>query len=96
LEQRDGYGDYTDTGSVARKTPGSPLTLDSIVTIGRNAAGKTPLSSADLHALRIQLVIEAGAAVLVLLVATTLSMYKPKGMTRCVTAIGTVPVDTRA
>jgi hypothetical protein len=46
------------------------------------ASAKTPLSSADLHALRIQLVIEAGAAVLVLLVATTLSMYKPKGMTR--------------
>ena len=45
-------------------------------------AANTPLSIADLHGLKIQLVIEAGAAVLVLLVATALSVYKPKGMTR--------------
>lgn len=45
-------------------------------------AAKTILSSADLHGLRIQLVVEAGAALLVLLVATTLSVYKPRGMTR--------------
>jgi hypothetical protein len=47
-----------------------------------DVAAKTPLSGADLHALRIQLLIETGAAVVVLLVATTLSMYKPKGITR--------------
>jgi hypothetical protein len=45
-------------------------------------AAKMPLSGADLRALRIQLLIETGAAVVVLLVATTLSMYKPKGITR--------------
>jgi hypothetical protein len=45
-------------------------------------AAKAPLSIADLHELKIQLVVEAGAALLVLLVATALSLYKPKGMTR--------------
>jgi hypothetical protein len=45
-------------------------------------AAKTPLSIADLHGLRIQLMVEAGAALLVLLVATALSVYKTKGMTR--------------
>jgi len=45
-------------------------------------AANTPLSIADLHGLKIQLVIESGAAVVVLLVATALSMYKPKGLTR--------------
>jgi hypothetical protein len=45
-------------------------------------AAKTPLSITDLNGLKIQLVVEAGAALLVLLVATALSVYKPKGMTR--------------
>jgi len=45
-------------------------------------AANTPSSIADLHGLKIQLVIESGAAVLVLLVTTALSVYKPKGMTR--------------
>lgn len=44
-------------------------------------AAETTLSSADLGGLRIQLVADAGAALLVLLVATTLSVYKPQGMT---------------
>jgi hypothetical protein len=44
-------------------------------------AAKTPISSGDLHGLRIQLVVQASAALLVLLVATTLSVYKPRGMT---------------
>ena len=44
-------------------------------------AAETTLSSAELHGLRIQIVVEAGAALLVLLVATALSVYKPKGMT---------------
>jgi hypothetical protein len=39
------------------------------------------LSSADLRQLRIQLVADAGAAMMALLVATTLSVYKPWGMT---------------
>jgi hypothetical protein len=42
---------------------------------------ETRLSSGDLAGLRIQLVANAGAALLVLLVATTLSVYKPQGMT---------------
>ncbi|MDQ0876561.1 hypothetical protein QFZ77_005220 [Paenibacillus sp. V4I3] len=43
-------------------------------------AAKTTLSSSDYQA-QIQLVIIASAAMLALLVATTLSMYKPRGMT---------------
>ncbi|OAH10456.1 hypothetical protein [Streptomyces jeddahensis] len=42
----------------------------------------TDLSGADLGGLRIQLVADARAALLVLLVATGLSVYKPRGMTR--------------
>jgi hypothetical protein len=45
-------------------------------------AAKAPLSGADLHGLRIQLMVQPGAALVVLLVATVLSVYKPKGMTR--------------
>jgi hypothetical protein len=44
-------------------------------------AAETTLSSADLRGLRIQLVANAGAALLVLLVATILAVYKPRGMT---------------
>ena len=39
------------------------------------------LSPSDLRAVRLQLVADAGAALLVLLVATTLSVYKPRGLT---------------
>jgi len=45
------------------------------------AAAETTLSATDLQRLRIELVAEAGAALVVLLVATTLSVYKPRGMT---------------
>jgi len=44
-------------------------------------AAERTLSSADLRQLRIQLVADAGAAVFALLVATTLSVYKPWGLT---------------
>ncbi len=44
-------------------------------------AAKTIFSGGDLRGLRIQLVANAGAALLALLVATTLSVYKPPGMT---------------
>ena len=44
-------------------------------------AAKTTLFPAELRGLRIQLVADAGAALLVLLVATTLSVYKPRGVT---------------
>jgi len=49
-----------------------------------SAASKTVLTwpGADLHGLRNLLVTAAGAALLTLLVLTTLSMYKPRGMTR--------------
>jgi hypothetical protein len=45
-------------------------------------AAETTLSSADLLGMRIQLVADAGAALLALLMATTLAVYKPRGMTR--------------
>lgn len=44
------------------------------------AARTTPLG-AELGGPRLQLVADAGAALLILLVATTLSVYKPKGLT---------------
>jgi hypothetical protein len=51
--------------------------------IGRVAAvaAERMLSSADLRQLRIQLVADAAAALVALLVATTLSVYKPWGLT---------------
>lgn len=47
-----------------------------------SVAAETTLSGADLRDLRIQLIGDAGAALLVLLVATVLSIYKPRGLTR--------------
>ncbi len=41
----------------------------------------TTVASGELAGLRVQLVADAGAALLALLVATGLSMYKPRGMT---------------
>jgi hypothetical protein len=51
--------------------------------IGRVAgvASQTMLASGDLRQLRIQLIADAGAALMALLLATTLSVYKPWGMT---------------
>jgi hypothetical protein len=48
------------------------------------AAAKSPvtLSSSDIHGLRNLLVTAAGATMLVLIVLTALSIYKPRGMTR--------------
>ena len=42
---------------------------------------ETTLASGELAGLRIQLLADAGAAVVVLLIATTLSIYKPRGLT---------------
>jgi hypothetical protein len=42
---------------------------------------ETTLTGGELAGLRIQMVADAGAAVLVLLVATALSIYKPRGLT---------------
>jgi uncharacterized membrane protein len=45
-------------------------------------AAEAALSGTDHRQLRIQLVADAGAALVALLVATTLSVYKPRGLTR--------------
>jgi hypothetical protein len=42
---------------------------------------ETTLARGELAGLRIQLMADAGAALLALLVATTLSVYKPRGRT---------------
>lgn len=44
-------------------------------------AATTTLSTTDLRGLRVQLVADAGAALVILLVATVLSIYKPRGLT---------------
>lgn len=57
-------------------------------------AAAAPLADADLQAVRIRLIADAGAALMALLMATTLSIYKPWGMTsygRRVTVIGARP-----
>jgi hypothetical protein len=45
-------------------------------------AAATALSASDLDGLRLQLIFDAGAALLVLLIATILAVFKPRGMTR--------------
>ena len=45
------------------------------------AAAETILADTDMRRLRVQLVVDAAAAVIALLVATTLSIYKPRGVT---------------
>ena len=64
--------------------PASAFLLLHMRAISRVAgvAAETTLSRGDLGRLRIQLVADAGAALLVLLVATVLSVYKPPGLTR--------------
>lgn len=47
-----------------------------------DVAATRTLSSVDLRGLRTQLVADAGAALVALLVNTTLSIYKPRGITR--------------
>ncbi len=46
------------------------------------AAAEARLAGGELAGLRIQLVADAGVALLVLVVTTTLSIYKPRGLTR--------------
>ena len=45
------------------------------------AAAKPALMSTDLHAVQVQMVVASAAALLALLAATTLGVYKPRGMT---------------
>lgn len=46
------------------------------------AAASSDLTGGELAGMRVQLTADAGAALLVLLVAVALSVYKPRGMTR--------------
>jgi len=64
--------------------PATLLLLVHMQPIGHLArvAAETTLSSATLHGPRTLVVVEAAAALLVLLVATALSIYKPQGWTR--------------
>lgn len=44
-------------------------------------AVRLPLAASDLRAVRVQLAVDAGAALVVLLTTTTLSVVKPRGLT---------------
>ena len=46
-----------------------------------DVAAQTTLASGDYYLLRVQLVVDAGYAVVALLAATALSVYKPRGLT---------------
>lgn len=64
-------------------TAGTLVLLRHMETVTRMslAAAATTLSGADLRPLRIQLVVHAAGGLLLLIVATTLSVYKPWGLT---------------
>jgi hypothetical protein len=51
------------------------------ISILAGAAAHDSLADAQLRSIKIQLVVDAAAALLVLLVATVLAIYKPKGLT---------------
>jgi hypothetical protein len=51
------------------------------ITIMSDIARDTILSATDFRQLRIQLVVDAGAALVALLITTVLSIYKPRGVT---------------
>ena len=53
-----------------------------IIVYVAGAAAETTLSGADLRELRNSLVVHAAGGLVVLLAAATLSVYKPRGMTR--------------
>ena len=63
--------------------PSTILLLVHMQPVGHLArvVSETTLASGQLAGLRIQLIADAGAALIVLLVATTLSVYKPRGLT---------------
>lgn len=52
------------------------------VTAMANMALAADLGPSDMNGMRVQLVFDAGAAVLALLVTSVLSVYKPRGLTR--------------
>ncbi|MGW7056117.1 hypothetical protein [Streptomyces sp. NPDC054887] len=47
-----------------------------------DAAGRAALADGELEGMRVQLIADAGAAVVVLLIAAGLSVFKPRGTTR--------------
>ena len=53
-----------------------------LISYAAHLAGETTLSGAELRAAGIQLVVHAAGGLLVLLVPTVLSVYKPPGITR--------------
>jgi hypothetical protein len=75
---------YWVVAKIVMTIPAIALLLLHMQPISRvaRAAANTTLTVADLSGLRIQLVAYAGAALVVLLVATVLSTYKPRGWTR--------------
>ena len=75
---------YWVVAKILMTIPAIALLLLHMQPISRMAsvAADTTLTGADLSGLRIQLVAYAGAALVVLLVATVLSTYKPRGWTR--------------
>lgn len=75
---------YWVVAKVVITVPSTLLLLLHMQPIGRLAlvAAETTLSGADLRGMRIEVVVQACAALLALLVATLLSVYKPRGMTR--------------
>lgn len=74
---------YWVVAKIVITTPAIALLLLHMQPISRMAriAAETTLSASYLSGLRIQLVAYAGAALVVLIVATVLSMYKPRGWT---------------
>lgn len=57
------------------------LHLQAVTAMARIASA-SELSPGEMAGMRTQLLVDAGAALLVLLVATVLSVYKPRGLTR--------------
>ncbi len=53
-----------------------------LVDLLATASAKSSAMNVGLHGLRIQMIVYGAAAMLVLLLLTTLSMYKPSGLTR--------------
>jgi uncharacterized membrane protein len=68
--------------------------IDQLATL----AGRADIAPADHHAIRIQLVFDASAALIVLITATALAVYKPRGLTRrgLRTLRGSAPASTAA
>ncbi len=51
------------------------------ITLLVDAAAQATVFSADLHSLQVEMVVASASALLALLVATALAVYKPRGMT---------------